>query len=393
MANIAGKVKKWQNTAVTVTAEQLSGWMGRPPGAGRDNPDGYLKGDCPACGHPTVEPLPAELTFVRFADVSMGSNYIVVDRERADHEAIKRTPGDPRVDVPEILMVDRQRSLAVAVAADTESLTGCVDYLRHESGRAPAHAEPQDEYVDLVHCRCHRSHEGRDDEKDRFLGCGRYWAASLVIAGPGDGWAVRPSDPAVWADALVLDDLEQAEAADVKASADAWATTMATLLGILGVSGLLLSRDTVVKLEVLPRAVVFAALLVAAAFAWMAHLGARTAASGVPVSIQNSGRSGQRRSVVTRVGRAAEDQAESLRNAKRCAAASAVAVAIGIGALWFAAPVASPTLVNIGPDQVCGELVDSNGPATVSVKRGDGHQPTPVHVDANTTIDVVDVCP
>lgn len=240
-----------------------------------------------------------------------------------------------------------------------------------------------------IHCTCDEDHPERPPETP--AGCGRSW--SLTITASGTQFSVEPGDVSLEAASQELSRAVTAEVSTVRTSAEKWIAGVTALLGLFGISGLAIGKDSVKDLGTGWK--VFAAALAIAGVvaAVIAILSGYRAAYGWPEVIDVSDDEKLRTWFKdwTSRGKVAAERVRKSVVAAVIALTSLTAVA---GVVWFA-PAADPSAPKVlvkynlngdesQPSSACGSL----GKATdgmIHVQVADGGEKRTVKIQPSWT--------
>lgn len=249
--------------------------------------------------------------------------------------------------------------------------------------QAPELGAPQ-----LVTCRCGNTHDDR--AQTGHQSCGRWWL--MRVQPEGETPQVVP----------VLDDsrlpIAQALAAEpdhektVRAAAEKWVAGVTALLGLLGLSGVVVNKDALEGVGDDARSWFGVLVVVAVAAAALAVFNSYRAAYGWPDEVDVSTERGQlewwrQRLTVTRSVLA------DLRWGVRYAVTAVVALILAVGVLWFGGPGPKPRLTVESSDDsvVCGELLEKPAGGALRIRTADGTVMSIATTDV-TKLTVVDAC-
>jgi hypothetical protein len=244
-------------------------------------------------------------------------------------------------------------------------------------------------------CSCAQQHLDTSTPPSAHSSCGRWWLASIRLAGDGEGQRVRAAaDDTLLRAAQTLRDQAGTEETRLRSSAEKWTAAVTALLGLFGLSGFVIGKDTFTGLPLWTTWSAGAAALAALALGVSAVYLSYKAAYGWPVII-DLGNDEQLRTWYAdkraRLGQAAKN----LKAGVLLAIMSLTALALAAGLIWFAPRELSKPLVKVTlvtDAQVCGHVLTSTQRSTTRIMKTDG-EVTTIPLRQVRSIAVVTTCP
>ena len=234
-------------------------------------------------------------------------------------------------------------------------------------------------------CACDTAHKGRPAGTAR--GCGRAWAAVATAHDDRTVTLTPAKDPKQNEAAQALREDRAGQLDRLRAAAEKWIPAVAALLGLIGIAGVTVGKDTVGKLSTEGRIGVAAAVAVAIAAGALAIIGVYRAAFGWPRSSELK-TDEQVLDWYRRRKKQPESTGTWLRVGVFAAGVSVLALAVAGGLTWFLPPSTSDggfVSVSLRDDsKVCGTLLSSGADGVLRVRRADSGK-----VDTLTAGDVV----
>ncbi|MFI5529953.1 hypothetical protein ACIA8O_15565 [Kitasatospora sp. NPDC051853] len=242
------------------------------------------------------------------------------------------------------------------------------------AGAAAAPVAPADRMTRLCGCACGQDHPGAKEATER-TGCGSWWVVTIVRA-EGLKASVRVAqDPNLLPALREAQEIGRTEAARIRSSAEKWIAGVSALLGLFGLTGVVVGKDAFTGLDAAARWVAGGATLLALGLAAAAVVCSYKAAYPFPVEVDigNDQRlalwfAGRRRHLRKSVG--------NLRMGVALSLMSLAALVAAVACLWFwprSAPSGSLVEMTLADDsRVCGELLDSRADRELRVRRADG---------------------
>jgi hypothetical protein len=204
-----------------------------------------------------------------------------------------------------------------------------------------------------LRCTCDQPHPDRPAGVSR--GCGRNWIIVVTSSADGQVSLAAPVDPALVTAAEALRDAAPRQLSDLRSAAEKWIAGITALYGIFGLSGVVITRDSVTKLTTGWQVALGAAALVAVTLAAWAIYWIYRAAYGWP-KVRSVRDDKELRAWYSAQLAAPATSAALLRSGVRAAGASLAALTLAVGLLWFA-PVAAPVTPRIQATLESGSLV------------------------------------
>jgi hypothetical protein len=244
-------------------------------------------------------------------------------------------------------------------------------------------------------CSCKEQHLDTSTPPSAHFSCGRWWLASIRLKADGEGQRIRASsDETLLKAAQALRDQAGTEETRLRASAEKWTAAVTALLGLFGLAGFVVGKDTFTGLPLWVKWSAGLATLAAVALGASAVYLSYKAAYGWPVIIDL----GDDEKLLkwyadkrARLGQAAND----LKTGVLLAIMALTALALAAGLILFAPreppkPLVKITLVTDA--QVCGHVLTSTQQSTVWIMKTNGDVIT-IPLSQVRSIAVVATCP
>jgi hypothetical protein len=166
-----------------------------------------------------------------------------------------------------------------------------------------------------------------------------------------------------------LEELQAKSLTDVHGAAEKWAGTIASLVGIFGIAGLIKGRDEIDKLTQNTKLGVAILVGIALLLAFIAMYMAALAAQGVTSEVWTVGDFEQQYNNATKVA------ADRLKGSRLLVIPATLALAIAVGLTWFgpakkAEGENSAVVVRQGGAAVCGQLVQQGASLSLATDAG-----------------------
>jgi hypothetical protein len=220
-----------------------------------------------------------------------------------------------------------------------------------------------------LRCTCDRPHPDRPADVSR--GCGRNWSILATSSAGGQVSLSAPVDPTLVTAAEALRDAAPRQLGDLRSAAEKWIAGITALYGLFGLSGVVITRDSVAKMSTAWQiAIAVSALAALALAAWSIYWIYR-AAYGWP-KVRSVRDDDELRTWYAAQLAAPAASAALLRTGVRTAGASLAALTLAVGLLWFApmatsaTPLIQATLEN--GSQVCGTLLPVTDGRVASIR-------------------------
>ncbi|MET9886453.1 hypothetical protein ABZZ20_25605 [Streptomyces sp. NPDC006430] len=225
----------------------------------------------------------------------------------------------------------------------------------------------------ICDCACNVAHANGSAKP--VMSCGSWWLVTIAL----DEGAVVPVRAATDASLLpalrAVQEVTTAEESRLRSSAEKWIAAVTALVGLFGLTGVVVGKDAFTGLSPWARGCAGGAALLAAAFAAAAITQSYRAAYGWPVVVDlgndqllTTWFAGRR----THLSQAAAQ----LRRGVRWALAALAALVVALGCIWFwprTAPAGAFVEVTRADDStVCGTLLDSTTERGLRIRRPNG---------------------
>ena len=241
----------------------------------------------------------------------------------------------------------------------------------HGAGGVSATLAPVERITRVFECACGMTHMTETDPPEPQDSCGRWWLASIRLAADGPGQRVRRGiDDTLLSAAKALEAAGDAEETRLRAAAGHWTAGVAALLGLFGVSGVVVGKDSLLGLTLGARVAAGVLTCLALVSAGAAIVLSYRAAYGWPVLDDVGDDDKLRQWFESRRGHL-KVAADELKNAVRWALIALGLLAAALALIWFRPSQPARPVVQVNrtdESSICGTLLDTSASGTVRIK-------------------------
>jgi hypothetical protein len=247
----------------------------------------------------------------------------------------------------------------------------------------------------LIKCLCGEPHA--HPPKMSVRGCGAYWVARPKKDQAANKYTLEPvKEPKLIAAATLVAKEGATAAAGLKTLAEKWIPGIAAIISVLGLSGLVISKDAIQGLSQEWRGGAFALVAVAVIAAVVATVWVYRAAFGWPTEIP-LGTDDEVLAAAEKLSKNNSAIVTRLRGAVSSSVVAVTALLLALAIFWLQPDSTRPTEVtytgDTGEASVCGKLGKvSNGELQIKIEDGSTSSTKKVELSTVTALEQVDSC-